>query len=392
MKLLHIGDLHLGKSLNDYDLIEDQKYILDRIIDIAKERSVDAFLIAGDVYDKALPSEAATRLLDDFIFRVSEMGIKTFMISGNHDSDDRLNYGSRLFSNKGIYISAVYDGSLSCQTLEDEYGRLNIYMLPFVKASMVRHFHPEETIGNYDDAVKTIIKKAGIDRSARNVILAHQFVIGADRGPSDENMDPVLAGSESAGTLSVGLVEKVGSDCFDDFDYVALGHIHSPQRVGRDMVRYSGSPLKYSLSEADNDKSMPLITFNEKGNVELELIPLKPRRNLRHIKGKLKQLLDKDNITDTDDYIYVTLTDEDFVNDAMGIMRQVYPNTIKIDYHNSHTREVDQVDLSKIMENKPFEELICDFYKQMYGCEISEEELDLMRQLAQETGVSTGDK
>ena len=380
MKLLHLGDLHLGKSLGDFDLIEDQKYILDQILEIIEKENVDGVLIAGDVYDKSIPSEAATNLLDYFLCKLSESGVQTFMISGNHDSDDRLNYGSNLFEANQIYISALYHGTLDKRTVTDGYGEVNVYLLPFVKASQVRHFYPEETIDSYDDAVRVILKHADMDVTQRNVIVAHQFVTG-------QSEDPALGGSEGAGTQSVGLVEKIGYDCFDGFDYVALGHIHSPQRVGRDQVRYSGSPLKYSLSEVHNAKSVPVITMGKKGEVTLELIPLKPMRDLRHIKGNLKALLEPKNMTDVEDFIYVTLTDEEIINDAMGIFQQTYPNTVKIDYDNSRTRAMEHVDISNIAENKSFSELISDFYRLIYNCEMSGEEMDYMRAAAQEAGV-----
>lgn len=380
MKFLHLGDLHLGRSLGDFDLIEDQKYILDQILEIIEKENVDGVLIAGDVYDKSIPSEAATNLLDYFLCKLSESGVQTFMISGNHDSDDRLNYGSNLFEANQIYISALYHGILDKRTVTDEYGEVNVYLLPFVKASQVRHFYPEETIDSYDDAVRVILKHAYMDVTQRNVIVAHQFVTG-------QSEDPALGGSEGAGTQSVGLVEKIGYDCFDGFDYVALGHIHSPQRVGRDQVRYSGSPLKYSLSEVHNAKSVPVITMGKKGEVTLELIPLKPMRDLRHIKGNLKALLEQKNITDVEDFIYVTLTDEEIINDAMGIFQQTYPNTVKIDYDNSRTRAMEHVDISNIAENKSFSELIGDFYRLIYNCEMSGEEMDYMRAAAQEAGV-----
>ena len=252
MKLLHLGDLHLGKTLGDFDLNEDQRYILDQILCIADKESIDAVLIAGDVYDKSIPSEAATRLLDYFLVELAKKEIKVFMVSGNHDSDDRLNFGSTLFASNQIFISAVFDGTLPKQSLADGDTEINIYMLPFVKASQVRHYFPNETIENYDDAVRTIIKSTPINRNHKNILVAHQFVAG-------KGEDPALSGSEGVGTQSVGTIEKIGYDCFDEFDYVALGHIHSSQGVGRDEIRYAGSPLKYSLSEANNEKSVPLI-------------------------------------------------------------------------------------------------------------------------------------
>lgn len=380
MKFLHLGDLHLGKTLSDFDLIEDQRHILNQILCIVDNESIDGVFIAGDVYDKSVPSEAATRLLDDFLIQLAKKEIKVFTVSGNHDSDDRLNYGSTLFASNQIFISAVFDGTLHKQCFTDGDTEIDIYMLPFVKASQVRHYFPEENIENYDDAVRIIIKNTTINKENKNILVAHQFVAG-------KGEDPALAGSESIGTQSVGMVEKIGYDCFDDFDYVALGHIHSPQRVGRDEIRYSGSPLKYSLSEAGNEKSVPLITVSAEERVKIEFFPLKPLRDMRHIKGTLKELLDKKNVKAPEDFIYATLTDEDIVNDAMGIFQQIYPNTVRIDYDNSHTKEIEQVDISRIAENKSFSELIGDFYRQMYGCEITEEEMDVMRTVAREAGV-----
>ena len=380
MKFLHLGDLHLGKTLGDFDLKEDQRYILDEILSIIDKEGVDGVLIAGDVYDKSIPSEAATRLLDYFLNELSKRKVRVYMISGNHDSDDRLNFGSSLFKSNQIFISAVFDGTLHKDTLTDGDNVIDIYMLPFVKASQVKHFFPEEEIENYDAAVKAIIKNTAIDKTHTNIIVAHQFVAG-------KGEDPMLSGSESLGTLNVGMVEKIGYDCFDDFDYVALGHIHSPQSVGWEEIRYSGSPLKYSLSEANNEKTVPLITISGNKKIKYDLLSLKPMRDLRHIRGKLEYLLDKKNVTKPDDFIYATLTDEDIINDAMGIFQQVYPNTVRIDYDNSHTREIEQIDISKIAENKTFPELIGDFYRMIYGCEISDEEMAVMRSVAKEAGV-----
>ena len=380
MKLLHLGDLHLGKTLGEFDLIEDQRYILEQILRIIDRKEIDGVLIAGDVYDKAVPSEAATKLLDWFLTALAEKQVQTFMISGNHDSDERLNYGSSLFEKNAVYISAVFDGTLRKRTVRDSFGEVNIWLLPFVKASQVRHFFPDDKIVTYDDAVRVILAHAGIDTSRRNVLVAHQFVAGA-------GADPELGGSEGAAAQSVGLVEKIGWDCFDAFDYVALGHIHSPQRVGRDTIRYSGSILKYSRSEVTNDKSVPVITLGDKGDVRTELIPLQPLRGMRHLRGPMKKLLAAENVSCTEDFIYATLTDEDIIDDAMHIFQTVYPNTLKIDYDNSHTREISHVDLSEMGDRRSFAELIRDFYRQMYGCDISEEEMKIMLQAAAEAGV-----
>lgn len=380
MKLLHLGDLHLGKSLGEFDLYEDQKYILDQILSIIREKEIDGVLIAGDVYDRAVPSESAMNLLDYFLKSLADQKVKTFMISGNHDSDDRLGYGSRLFESSHIYIAAQFRGTLYKKTVIDEYGEADFYLLPFVKASQVRHFYPDEKIESYDAAVRVILEHAQIDPDKRNIIVAHQFVAG--RGA-----DPELGGSEGAGTQSVGLVEKIGWDCFDMFDYAALGHIHSPQSIGRREVRYSGSPLKYSLSEAGNDKSVPVVTLGPKGEVDIELVKLRPMRDMRRLKGPIEKLLDKDNVSRPEDFIYATLTNEEIIDDAMGIMQQVYPNTVKIDYDNSRTREVDRVEIAGNLKQKTFDELISDFYSKMYGCAISEEEMQIMKEAAKEAGV-----
>ena len=379
MKIMHLGDLHIGKSLGDFDLYEDQKYILEQILNLIKEKSVDVLLIAGDVYDKAIPGEKSVQLLDYFLKRLVETGIKTYMISGNHDSDERLNFGSSLFESNNIYINSKFNGILKRYSLYDKFGELNIYLLPFVKASQVQHFFPEEKIDSYDMAVRTIIKHSDFDAKKRNILVAHQFVAGKD--------DPEIAGSEGLSVHNVGMVEKIGYGSLAEFDYVALGHIHSPQSVGLKHIRYCGSPIKYSLSEVNNNKSVPIITFKDKGEVLVEFAPLLPMRDIRHLKGNIKNLLDKKNISCENDFIYATLTNEDIVNDAMGIFREYYPNTVKIDYDNSHTKEIENVDITRITQNKTFDELIKDFYMQMYSCDMGEEELEIMKWAAKEAGV-----
>lgn len=380
MKILHLGDLHIGRTVCDFNMIEDQKYMLEQVLGLIEKNRVDAVLIAGDVYDKSIPSEESVRLLDWFLCRLSGMNVETFLISGNHDSDERLNFGSSLFEANNIHISAKYDGRIYKKECTDEFGTVNIFLLPFIKASQVRHFYPDENISSYDDAVRVALAQAEIDSSQRNILVAHQFVTG-------NSEEPKPGGSESGAVLNVGTIEKIGVDCFDDFDYVALGHIHSPQKVGRETVRYSGSLLKYSLSEVNNEKSVPIVTFGKKGEVFVELINLPPLRDMRHLKGKMEQLLDKRHIKSPEDYIYVTLTDEEPIPDAMGIFSQYYKNTMKIIYDNTHTRETGQVDITKITQEKTYPELISDFYRMMYGCDISEEELQLMKEIAGEAGV-----
>ncbi len=391
MKFLHLGDLHLGKSLGDFDLIDDQRYLLDQVIQICLDRQIGQILIAGDVYDKSIPSEAAVELLDCFLRRLNEQGIRTFIISGNHDSDERLNFGSVLLESQGIHIASKFQGEMKKCVLKDAYGPVNVYLLPFVKASQVRHYFPEDKIENYEDAFRAVIAHTDINKQERNVIVAHQFVVSdrkpgtADSGSISE--DPVLSGSEGISVLNVGTVEKIGSSCFEDFDYAALGHIHSGQQIGRSEVRYSGSLMKYSLSEADGVKRIPVIELAEKGRITIETVDLHPVRDLRHIKGKLDRLLDPQYVTGQNDFIYATLTDEEPVDNAMSIFQQVYPNTVKIDYDNAHMRELANMEVQAASDKKPFSEMVSEFYARMYGCPISDEELTILLDVAGEAGV-----
>lgn len=381
MKFIHLGDLHLGKSLSDFDLIDDQKYMLDKILEVALERNVDAIMIAGDIYDKSIPSEAAVNLFDSFIKDVVDRNIKLYVVTGNHDSDERLNFGSSLFEANNVFISAKYDGTLHKYTIPEDSGDVNVYLMPFIKGSQVRHFYPDAEITNYDQAVRVAIENSEVKADECNVLIAHQFVGGT-------GCDLKLSGSENPAVQNVGLVEIIGYDSFDAFDYVALGHIHSAQRVGRDEVRYCGSPLKYSLKEADNTKSITVVEVKAGAKPVIEEVAIKPLRDLRHIRGKMKELLNSDNLCNTNDFIYVTLTDEEMANDTMSIFQNYYPYTVRVDYDNSHTQNIEQIDIAQIDENLTFDELITNFYRQVYGCDISEDEMKLMKEIAKEAGVA----
>ena len=380
MKFLHLGDLHLGKDLANFSLYDDQKYILTQLLQLAAARKVDAVILAGDLYDRAIPPERAVELLDWFLRELTLAGYPVYAISGNHDSDERLNFASSLLEESGVFMAAKYEGTLYERVVEDEYGPLHIYLLPFVKASQVKKFHPEASIETYDDAVRTVLEAAGVNPEERNLLVAHQFVAG--------HTDVTGSGSESFTVENVGLVDRIGVDVFDGFDYVALGHIHKAQQVGRPEVRYCGSLLKYSLTEVDYEKSVPIVTLCEHGRTEVELVPLKPMRNLRHLTGPIRELIDPKRVTDPQDFIYATLTDEEIADDAMGILQQVYPNTIRTVYDNSHTRAVTQVDITQIAGERTFTELITEFYEQMYGTAMTEEELKAMQTAAGEAGVA----
>lgn len=325
MKLLHIADLHIGKRVNEFNMIEDQRYILNQILRITEETQPDAVLIAGDVYDKCQPSAEAVELLDEFLTLITSRVRKVLMISGNHDSPERLGFGSRILKKNGLHIGGVFEGSLSKVVLKDEYGKVNLYLLPFIKPAMARPYFdiPLET---YDSTLRAVLSRESLPAGDRNVLLAHQFVTSGAA-------EPERSDSES---LSLGGLDNVDVSCFEGFDYVALGHIHGPQKIGRDTVRYAGSPLKYSFSEARHKKSAVLVELGAKGDWDIRLIPLEPLRDMRRIWGPLEQLL-KAGREDGGirDYIHATLTDEEEIYDAVGKLRRVYPNLMALEFDNS---------------------------------------------------------
>lgn len=394
MKFMHLADLHIGKNVNSYDMIEDQAYILDEILNISDINNVNTIIISGDIYDKKQPSEKAVSLFDNFLTKCSTNGKTVIAISGNHDSDERLNFGSRIFSNNKLYITGLYSGEVPFVKLEDEYGPICFHMLPYIKASLVKSYYPEEfetDSNSYQKAISVALNHPGIDTKARNVLLAHQFVAGST--------DPLLSDSEDA-TTDVGTVEKIGTNVFDDFDYVALGHIHIPQQVGRESIRYSGSPLCYSASEITREKSVPIIEIKEKGDVSIKLIPLKPLRKMRKIKGELDNLiraaraLDPNDRSDEfgkngplNDYIFATLTDEDEKPNSFDKLKDIYPNLMALNFENSRTKALAKAEVTDISIDKSFEELMSDFYKQILGNEIDDEDLACLKEVAKEAGI-----
>ena len=376
MRIMHLADLHLGRTILEQSLIEDQKYILDEIIELAIDKKVDLILIAGDVYDKSIPSVEAVNLFSKFLTSLYKKNIKVCVISGNHDSKDRLSFGNELFIDNGIYIEGVFNGELKYIELEDEYGKLNIYMLPFVKPVDVRKYYPDEKIDSYDDAVRCIIKNTKIDKKGRNIIMVHQFVTGS-------NIDIERSDSE---TISLGGIDNVDINNFIDFDYVAMGHIHGPQRLLRDTARYAGSPLKYSFSEVNQKKSIPIINFRGKDDIEFELVSLLPLRDMRIIKGPIDKLLDKDVYKDTnlDDYICAVITDNDYVVDAIGKLRDVYKNILKVSYDNDRTNIDNDIDIQNINKDLSPIELFSDFYKMQNNIDIDKKRERIVNDIIKE--------
>lgn len=373
MKIMHLSDLHLGKRVNEFSMLEDQEYILKKIISIIDEQKPQAVIIAGDVYDKSVPSTEAVELFDDFLVRLSMRGLKVFIISGNHDSPERIAFGGRLMGKSGIYLSPVFDGNVEPITLEDEFGSLNFYMLPFVKPSNVRRFFQNDEIESYTDAIKISIDHMSIDNSQRNILITHQFVTGAMRTESED--------------ISVGGTDNVDVSAFEGFDYVALGHIHRAQKCGSEYIRYSGTPLKYSFSEVNDKKAVTIVDIKNKGNIELEFIPLVPKRDLVEIKGSYNELTLKsfyENTSYAEDYVHITLTDEDDIPDVLTKLRVIYKNIMKLDYDNHRTRHFTEISGASDIKRKTPIEHFNEFYEMQNGQEMNEEQALFMKKIIEE--------
>lgn len=369
MKIMHLSDLHIGKKVNEYSMLQDQVYILKEILQIIDDEKVETVIIAGDVYDRSLPPNEALELFDEFLYQLSGRNVNVFVISGNHDSPERISYGGRMMTENKIFLSPVYDGNVKPISLNDDYGEVNFYLLPFVRPADIRRYFPDENIENYTDAVKVAIDNMNVDFNERNILVTHQFVTGAELSESED--------------IIVGGTDNVSGEVFDGFDYVALGHIHREQTVGKDNIRYCGTPLKYSFSEAKNIKSVTILDFNDKGNIEYSKIPLTPFRDMREIRGTYYELTLKSNYesTNTEDYLHITLTDEEDIPDAIGKLRSIYPNIMKLDYDNLRTRGSGIVDAIENIESKSPFELFADLFKQQNNQDMSEEQEEIMRNL-----------
>lgn len=373
MKLMHLSDLHLGKRVNDFSMLEDQAYILNKIINIIDDEKPTGIILAGDIYDKPIPPAEAVELFDDFLYKLSQRNIKVFIISGNHDSAERIAFGARLFDKTGIYLSPVYNGTISPTEVHDDFGKLNIYMLPFIKPVHVRRYFPDKEISSYTDAVSTVIENMHIDTSSRNILVTHQFVTGSSRTESED--------------VSVGGSDNVDSVVFKDFDYVALGHIHRSQNCGSEYIRYCGTPLKYSFSESKDTKSITVIDIKEKGNIKLDFIPLTPLRDMVELKGTYEELMLRsfyENTTYPDDYVHITLTDEDDILDVITRLRVVYKNIMKLDYDNQRTRSSSEINFINDMESKSPLELFDIFYESRNGQHLSDIQKDFMENIIED--------
>ena len=373
MKFLHLADLHLGKRVNGFSMLEDQAHILRQILAILDDEQPDGVLIAGDVYDKSVPSVEAVELLDDFLTELRARGVPVLLISGNHDSPERLAFGGRVMDSCGIHISPVYDGALAPVTLQDAFGPVHVWLLPFVKPAHVRRWFPDADIESYTDAVAEAIAHMDIDTAARNVLVTHQFVTGGTCSGSEE--------------LSVGGTDNVDSGVFAPFDYVALGHLHGAQHIGRETIRYAGSPLKYSFSEARQHKSVTVVTLGEKGDVQVRTVALTPLRELREIRGSYDELTARsfyEHTTYRSDYLHLILTDEQDVFDAMSRLRTIYPYLMTLDYDNARTRAAGGMSVPAETERRTPLELFEALYQRQNHQPMSEVQREYIAQLMEQ--------
>ena len=371
MKLIHLSDLHLGKRVNNFPMLEDQAYILERVLEIIDGEQPDAVLIAGDVYDKTVPSAEAVALLDDFLVKLADRSLPVLLISGNHDSPERLSFGGRLMETRGVYIAPAYCGGVTPVTLEDAHGPVDFWLLPFLKPVHLRRFFPEDGVESYTDALACAIRHMPIDPARRNVLVTHQFVTGAERCESEE--------------LSVGGVDNVDASVFAPFDYVALGHLHGPQNVDGARLRYCGTPLKYSFSEIRHQKSVTVAELGDKGTLDVRAVPLPPKRDMVELRGSFAQVTSPEfySQVDRDAYVRVILTDENDIYDAMGQLRPIYPNLMRLDYDNLRTHsgaaELEEADVKR----DPLE-LFAEFYQQQNRRPMTEEQRRYLAELVEQ--------
>ena len=344
MKLMHLSDLHLGKRVNGFSMIPDQRHVLEQILAMAAEEKPDAALLCGDIYDKTVPSAEAVALFDTFLSRLAQC-CPVYIISGNHDSAERVAFGGRLLEKAGVYLSPVYDGKIMTVEQRDEFGTVCFHLLPFLKPVQVREWYPQASVESYTDAVRTALSGIDPEDGNRHVLLAHQFVTGSERCESEE--------------VSIGGSDNVDAEGFTGFDYVALGHLHGAQRAGGDHIRYCGTMLKYSFSEANHHKSVTFVQLGEKGSLTISTRELTPLRDLKQIRGTYDELMSRSCYYGTDlpeSYLHIILTDEEDVPEALGRLRTVYPYIMKLTYDNARTRARQNPLQAEVMpENSPLE-------------------------------------
>ena len=380
MKILHLADTHIGKKVNGYSMVEDQKYILEKVYEIIEAEKVDRVVVAGDVYDKSIPVVEAVEALNDFLKKLSDMGVKTYIISGNHDSSARLEFGSDLMKNSGIYIAKKFNGKIEVVHDKDEYGDIDFYLLPFIKPVDVKHYYGEsyepEAFNSYDSAMKVVMENTSVDESKRNIILSHQFVVGAD-----------VSGSEDSPVM-VGGVDQIGKDNYEKFDYVALGHIHRSQKI-QENIRYSGTLLKYSFGEANQTKEVLIVDMKEKGNIEYKTIPLVPLHDMKEVTGIYDKLtlnefyMSDDKGFDREDYLKIVLEDESDIPGALNVLRSIYPNLMELGYKRNNGVSINITDGAIKAEQKSPLELVCEFFKKQYNKDLNQDQIKYINEIVE---------
>ena len=369
MRFLHLADLHIGKRVNGFSMIEDQKFVFEQVYNVIENEKIDGIIMAGDIYDKPVPSAEAVKLFDEMLTRLVSINLPIFVISGNHDSAERIGFGSDILSAAKVYMSRVYNGNLQKIELEDDYGKINVYLLPFRKPATVKNIYKEAEIKDYDDALEYVLSQEKIDETKRNVIVSHQFVTGAMRSESEE--------------VSVGGLDNVSVENYEAFDYVALGHIHRAQQMGRESARYAGTLLKYSFSEEKHNKSMTIVDLKEKGNIEIKEIPVKPLHDLKTIKGKFSKITSEEFYKELkkEDYYRAVLTDEDDILNAIGKLKSIYPNLMSMEYDNTRTRSYSVVDNVETGETKSPLDYFEEFFEKQNGRKMSEKQRNYLLEI-----------
>ena len=369
MRFLHLADLHIGKRVNGFSMIEDQKSVFEQVYNVIENEKIDGIIMAGDIYDKPVPSAEAVKLFDEMLTRLVSINLPIFVISGNHDSAERIGFGSDILSAAKVYMSRVYNGNLQKIELEDDYGKINVYLLPFIKPATVKNIYKEAEIKDYDDALEYVLSQEKIDETKRNVIVSHQFVTGAMRSESEE--------------VSVGGLDNVSVENYEAFDYVALGHIHRAQQMGRESARYAGTLLKYSFSEEKHNKSMTIVDLKEKGNIEIKEIPVKPLHDLKTIKGKFSKITSEEFYKELkkEDYYRAVLTDEDDILNAIGKLKSIYPNLMSMEYDNTRTRSYSVVDNVETGEAKSPLDYFEEFFEKQNGRKMSEKQRNYLLEI-----------
>ena len=364
MKLIHLADLHIGKRVNEISMIEDQRYILKQVLECVAEEQPDGILVAGDIYDRMVPSVEAVQLLDTFLTELSNQKVPVYLISGNHDSAERVSFGAKLLTKSQIYMATQYQGKMEKVTMQDAYGRVNLYLLPFLKPAQVRAVWKEEAegISTYQDAIDFVMAKEEINPEERNVLVTHQFVAGAQTCDSEER--------------SIGGLDQIAATSYQVFDYVALGHLHGPQQVSRKTIRYAGTLLKYSFSEIHHKKSITIVELREKGQVEVRQRPVHPLHDMRQLRGNYEELVKRENYenTDTEDYLRIILSDEEDIYDAVGKLRVIYPNLMRLEYDNRRTRENQEIAGAEAVKRKSELEYFEEFFELQNNQPMNEEQ------------------